>query len=245
MEKQQEACQMLIIRKTVEENGIRFADIQITYPRLLQKETAATEEKQTKKNAGKRVRRVSERKECTETLNAHFSSVAGNFYKYCTEQLAENERSRYGQMTEPNKRFLYRGIKAGMFFELNIFDELMSIKITATVTRGAQIEGYFRNAEVWDLREGCLVPASEVFGNKWKKLRAKIKTDSGVLPSDSSWYLTGSQEAVVFTNVFGRSNRNGGGRRQQTVFEQKIELNAPVKGISHSVSDRIEKNRHA
>ena len=118
MEKQQEACQMLIIRKTVEENGIRFADIQITYPRLLQKETAATEEKQTKKNAGKRVRRVSERKECTETLNAHFSSVAGNFYKYCTEQLAENERSRYGQMTEPNKRFLYRGIKAGMFLSL-------------------------------------------------------------------------------------------------------------------------------
>lgn len=229
MDKQQEACQMLIVRKTVQENGIRFADIQITYPKLLQKETALAEERQTKKNTGKHVRRTSERKDCTGAVNAHFASVAGNFYKYCTEQLAEIERSRYEQMTEPNKRFLYRGVKAGMYFELNIFEELMSVKMTATVTRGAQIEGYFRNAEVWDLRKGCLVPASEVFGNKWKKLRAKIKTDSGVLPSDSSWYLTGSQEAVVFTNVFGCPNRNGGGRRQQTVFERKIELNAPVK----------------
>ncbi len=223
MEPQQTAYRMLVVKKTIEENGIRFADIRITYPQLLQSETEDSRLESGKKNRRTKTKKGNSGENFKSVLNAHMAAVAGNFYKYCAEKLAVNERERYDSMTEPNKKFLYKGIKAGMFFELLPIEHYLSIRISATVTRGARTEMFSKNAEVWDLRSECLLPASRFFGSEWKKLREEVKTASGVMPTESSWYLSGTREAVLFTNVFRFQNQNSG-RRQTSVFEKRIAL---------------------
>lgn len=67
-------------------------------------------------------------------------------------------------------------------------------------------------------------PASfPLFWQRMEKIAEEVKTASGVMPTESSWYLSGTREAVLFTNVFRFQNQNSG-RRQTSVFEKRIAL---------------------